>query len=67
MTITPLARALFESGCTQKQIAQAAGLNPNTVASAVRGRHQPRTRTLFALSKALGQPIDTLVTKGGEA
>ncbi len=49
-----LKRLRTEKGFTQKQVAEAAGLYPNSLAKLERGEHEPSWPLVLKLAKALG-------------
>jgi transcriptional regulator with XRE-family HTH domain len=50
----PLLRAAREGKFTQKELGDAAGVHPNTIARLERGEVEPSWQMVLALSKALG-------------
>jgi DNA-binding XRE family transcriptional regulator len=48
------------SGLTQAELAEAAGVAPETISNAERGRHRPRGLTARAVASALGCEVEEL-------
>jgi transcriptional regulator with XRE-family HTH domain len=48
-----LQRVRVEQGLTQKEVAEKAGIHPNTVARLERGKMEPSWQLVLAISKAL--------------
>ena len=59
-----LRRVRTEKGMTQKQLGEAAGLHPNTVAKLERGEVEPSWQVVLATAKALD--VDCTAFTGGE-
>ena len=57
---TPLETAVFESGLTRKDIAEATGLNRTLVSQIVCGRVVPTAYEKRVIAEALGKRVSTL-------
>jgi DNA-binding XRE family transcriptional regulator len=58
--VSPLLIHRVASGLTQAELAKVAGVAPETVSNAERGRHHPRRLTARALAAALGCEVSEL-------
>lgn len=57
--VTPLKRALFESGRTQKYVAQRVGISEATLSRIANGMHAD-DRTWLGIAHVLDVPVDTI-------
>lgn len=65
-TVSPLRVHRVASGLTQAELAKAAGVAPETISNAERGRHRPRGLTARALAAALGCQPEELFAANDE-
>src|SRR5688500_3467297 len=56
-----------ESGLTQKQIGDSAGVHPNTIAKLERGEQEPAWPIVLALAEALGVEVTAFVPEKSAA
>jgi len=62
VTVGEWIRALrVRKGWDQKTLADKAGLNPTHISDIERGAHDPSSKTLRKLARALGVPVATLL------
>jgi len=64
--ITPLKRAIFESGQTQRAIAEAIGLSEGQLSRIANGLHTS-DETKRAIADALGRPVESLWPEPGHS
>jgi putative transcriptional regulator len=62
-----LRQARAAAGLTQKELADRAGIQRETVNHAENGKHLPGSETLARIAKALDVSIDSLFSDNGEA
>lgn len=60
-------QARAAAGLTQKELAELAGVQRETVNHAERGKHLPGAETLARIARALDVPIDSLFDENGTA
>lgn len=58
-------RAMRRKGMTQRQLAAAADVSPNTVSDWLKGMRKPRPETLAKLAPALDEPYNALMQAAG--